>query len=84
MVAYSPSCGEGNITFGFTEPFLLQGSADEVLLREVLYDAAIIPDYLFIKLQFGTERPALDLRTTCLNWLFVAENGIRTFRYNKS
>ncbi|XP_022982354.1 uncharacterized protein LOC111481209 [Cucurbita maxima] len=58
----------------------LLGSADEVLLREVLYDAAIIPDYPFIKLQFGTERPALDLRTICLNWLFVAENGIRTFR----
>ncbi|KAG6591457.1 hypothetical protein SDJN03_13803, partial [Cucurbita argyrosperma subsp. sororia] len=58
----------------------LLGSADEVLLREVLYDAAIIPEYPFLKLQFGTERPAADLRAICLNWLFVADNGIRSFR----
>ncbi|KGN55323.1 uncharacterized protein LOC101207241 [Cucumis sativus] len=58
----------------------LLGSADEILLREVLYDAAIIPEYPFLKLQFGTERPAADLRTICLNWLFVADNGIRSFR----
>uniref|UniRef100_A0A9I9CQ14 Di19 zinc-binding domain-containing protein n=1 Tax=Cucumis melo TaxID=3656 RepID=A0A9I9CQ14_CUCME len=52
----------------------LLDSGDEILLREVLYDAAIIPEYPFLKLQFGTKRSAADLRTICLNWLFVVDN----------
>uniref|UniRef100_A0A9I9E9W9 Di19 zinc-binding domain-containing protein n=1 Tax=Cucumis melo TaxID=3656 RepID=A0A9I9E9W9_CUCME len=58
----------------FNESVMIVDSAYEILLREVLYDATIIPEYPFLKLQFRTERSATDLRTICLNWLFVVDN----------
>ena len=62
---------------------LLQNSRDEVLLREVLYDVAILVDYSFLKPEMWTQLPGDYFKNFALTWLLVADNAIQFIRYGK-
>ena len=62
---------------------LLQNSRDEVLLREVLYDVAILVDYSFLKPEMWTRLPGDYFKKFSLTWLLVADNAVQFIRYGK-
>ncbi|KAM7274823.1 hypothetical protein ACFE04_016689 [Oxalis oulophora] len=61
---------------------LLPGSEDDVLLREVLYDAVLTVNYSFFNPQGGALLPGNSLKNLAMTWLFVADNAIRFAREN--
>ncbi|XP_057467611.1 uncharacterized protein LOC130756964 [Actinidia eriantha] len=58
----------------------LLNSRDEVLLREVLYDVAILLDYSFLKPEMWTQLPGDYFKNFALTWLLVADNAIQFIR----
>ncbi|XP_022728876.1 uncharacterized protein LOC111284486 [Durio zibethinus] len=68
------------------EPLLpvtsLLGHGNEVLLREILYDAVIKMDHTFLSPQVGILLPGKQLKNLALIWSLVANNAIQSAREN--
>ena len=62
---------------------LLQGSENEVLLKEVLYNSVMMIDYSFINPQAEFSLYANSLKDFAITWLFVAELAVQSARYEK-
>ena len=60
----------------------MQGHGNEVLLREILYDAVIMMDHTFLSPQGGILLPGQQLKNLALAWSFVADNATRSVRYD--
>ncbi|GFZ16235.1 hypothetical protein Acr_25g0006440 [Actinidia rufa] len=58
----------------------LLNSRDEVLLREVMYDVAILVDYSFLKPEIWTRVPGDHFKKFSLTWLLVADNAVQFIR----
>ncbi|XP_057479025.1 uncharacterized protein LOC130766317 [Actinidia eriantha] len=58
----------------------LLNSRDEVLLREVMYDVAILVDYSFLKPEIWTRVPGDHFKNFVLTWLLVADNAVQFIR----
>ncbi|GFZ16231.1 hypothetical protein Acr_25g0006400 [Actinidia rufa] len=57
----------------------LLNSRDEVLLREVMYDVAILVDYSFLKPEIWTRVPGDHFKKFSLTWLLVADKAAFQF-----
>ncbi|XP_021277575.1 uncharacterized protein LOC110411652 [Herrania umbratica] len=60
----------------------LLGHGNEILLREILYDAVITMDHTFLCPQGGILLPGKQLKDLALTWSFVADNAIWSVREN--
>ncbi|XVF48646.1 hypothetical protein PTKIN_Ptkin03bG0207000 [Pterospermum kingtungense] len=60
----------------------LLGHGNEVLLREILYDAVIMMDHTFLSPQGRILLPGQQLKSLALTWSFVADHAIRSMREN--
>ncbi|KAJ4833282.1 hypothetical protein Tsubulata_013212 [Turnera subulata] len=60
----------------------LLNPADEVFLREILYDAVILAEYLMLDPQKGIGLNGETLKNLAVTWLFFADNAIRSAREN--
>ncbi|XVE97660.1 hypothetical protein REPUB_Repub03eG0037900 [Reevesia pubescens] len=60
----------------------LLGHGNEVLLREILYDAVITMDHTFLSVQGEILLYGKQLKNLALTWSFVADNAIRSVREN--
>ncbi|OMO86586.1 hypothetical protein COLO4_21041 [Corchorus olitorius] len=61
---------------------ILLGHGNEVLLREILYDAVMMMDHTFLSPPGGIPLPGKQLKNLALTWSFVADNAIRSVREN--
>ncbi|XP_077210882.1 SNF2 domain protein [Tasmannia lanceolata] len=60
----------------------LLGSEDEILLREVLYDAVILVDYSFLYSETTTEHSNDQMKSLAMTRLIAAHEAIRVARAN--
>ncbi|XVE70940.1 hypothetical protein DITRI_Ditri10aG0110100 [Diplodiscus trichospermus] len=58
------------------------GHGNEVILREILYDAVIVMNHTFLSPQEGILLPGQQLKNLALTWSFVTDNAIRSVREN--
>lgn len=61
----------------------MQSSEDEVLLRQVLYDAIILVEYSFLNPERVIHLPAEHMKSIAMKRLIVTHEAVEYFRYEK-